>query len=269
MTILLLIIALLVPSWVGAVGTLTQAANPPEPIIILSQSAIPFIKSSSGTMGNNGAVSAMTALPRIISGGAYLYLPAGAIAAGVPASADWYWFVASSTTAGTVYNQTYANNKDSVGTPRIPSANTAFATTGPGAYVGATGAVTTVSLTLPANSMGINGHVSIDAALSFNNSAGTKADAVLFGAQSASGLTLTTQLSAFHSAHIVNRGVANIQSMSRLAGHSQSVGTGSARASDTTVNTAAAVTISVTVDCNTATDHHILEMYSVQIMASN
>lgn len=269
MKTLLLILALLVPGSALADGVLTPAANPPQDIRIFSQSAIPFIKSSSGTMGNNCAISAMTALPKTFSGGAYLYLPAGAIAAGVPAAADWYWFVASSTTAGTCYNQTYANNKDSVGTPRIPSANTAFSTTGPGAYVGVTGGVTSVSLTLPANSMGINGYVALDAAFSGNSSAGTKSDAILFGGSTVSSLTLTTTTSTVHSARVVNRGVTNIQSMSRLAGSSGAVGIGSTRDPDTTNDTTAAVTIAFNVNCNTATDHHILEMYSVQVMRSN
>src|ERR1043165_8686523 len=114
----------------------------------LSTSGIPFIKASSGTMGNNCAISAMTALPRTFSGGAYLWLPAGAIAAGVPAAASWYWFVASSTTAGTCYNSTYTSGTPTAGTL------TAFSTTGPGAFTGSASAMPGPSLTGPASTLG-------------------------------------------------------------------------------------------------------------------
>lgn len=260
----LLLALLLMPSLSGATGLLTRAANPQEDVWILSQSGIPFIKSSSGTMGNNCAISGMTALPRTFSSGAYLYLPAGAIAAGVPASADWYWFVASSTTAGTCYNQTYSSNKDAIGTPKIPPSNTAFSTTGPGAYAGSTGSVTAVSLTLPAGSMGINGQVALTSLFSNNNSAGTKADNTAFGGVSASSLTNTTNTSTVHTAFVQNRGVTNNQSISRLAGHSGSTGIGS-MSSDGAIDTTSAVTITFALNCNTATDHHILEMYSVMV----
>ena len=48
---------------------------------VLAKWGIPFIVATTGTMGNNGAISAMTALDITYSGGAWLYLPAGAVAA--------------------------------------------------------------------------------------------------------------------------------------------------------------------------------------------
>src|SRR5690349_20306203 len=64
---------------------------------VLAQCGIPFIKASSGTMGNNGALSGLTALPTTYAK-AFIWLPAGAIAAGVPAAATWYYVQMSSTT---------------------------------------------------------------------------------------------------------------------------------------------------------------------------
>jgi hypothetical protein len=118
---------------------------------MLSKAGIPFIKAPTGTMANNCAVTFGTALPRIYANGAWVWYPAGAVAAGTPATASWLWTVMSSTTVGTCYNSTY-----STGTPTIGT-TTAYATTGPGAFAGDTGEVTTITISMPAGSMGLNG----------------------------------------------------------------------------------------------------------------
>ena len=270
--LLLLISLLILPvSTYAVMGTLTPAANPQQSVYVLSQSGIPFIKASSGTMGNNCAISGLTALPRTMSGGAYIYLPAGAIAAGVPASADWYWFVGSSTTAGTCYNQTYANNKDAVGTPRVPPANTAFSTTGPGAFTGVTGAVTGVSLTLPGGSMGINGRLKLSTSWALTSSAGTKVTSMTFGGSSvdASG-TQTTTTSVVWDGHVYNRGVTNIQGFGYSRDTSATIQPfGSVTVADGAVDTSSAVTIAVSMNNNTATDSINLEGYQVLVYPSN
>lgn len=257
-----LLLLLILPSLVSAqTAVLGPAANPPQPITVISSSGIPFIKASSGTMGNNGAVSAMTALPRTYSSGAYLWLPAGAIAAGVPASAAWYWFVASSTTAGTVYNSTYTS-----GTP-VPGTLTAFATTGPGAFTGSTSTVTAVSLTLPANLMGRNGQVWLTSSDTFNNNAGNKAFAMKFGATNCwAQTTMTTQLSLMATCTITNRGVLTAQTLAYMYSHNGG-GTGLVAAVDAAENTAANVTIAFTMSTATATDHAILESYNVNVLS--
>lgn len=261
MKTIILLMFLVVPEFAFAEGVLTPAANPPQPISVLSVSGIPFIKASSGTMGNNGAVSAMTALPRIYSSGAYLWLPAGAIAAGVPASAAWYWFVASSTTAGTVYNSTYTS-----GTP-TPGVLTAFATTGPGAFTGSTSTVTAASLTLPANLMGRNGQVWLTSGDTYNNNAGNKAFAMKFGATNCwAQTTMTIQLSLMATCTITNRGVLTAQTLAYMYSHNGG-GTGLVAAFDAAENTAANVTIAFTMSTATATDHAILESYSVTVLS--
>lgn len=253
------IVLLLMPSWLWADAVLGPAANPPQPITILSASGIPFIKASSGTMGNNGAISAMTALPRTYSNGAYLYLPANAISAG--SSAGWYWFVGSSTTAGTVYNSTYTSGPPAIGTA------TAFSTTGPGAYTGVTTAVVGPSITLPANAMGANGQVEITSGYGFNNSAGTKTMEVLFGGSAIVSATTATTTTSGIMRHIVhNRGVATAQYTDKLRMDSSGSVLGSVAAADLAIDTTAAVTISIRLTSSGATDSVSVEHYSISVM---
>src|SRR5579859_1785192 len=101
---------------------------------------IPFIVANTGTMGNNGALTLGTALPSTYAN-AYVYLPANAISAG--SAAGWYFCQFSSTTVGTVFNNTYSS-----GTPQIPAALVSFATTGPGAYTGVTTQITGPNFTI-------------------------------------------------------------------------------------------------------------------------
>src|ERR1700693_852831 len=101
----------------------------PSPVIPVIQNAIPMILPSSGTIGNNGALSALTALPTIYAN-AYLYFPAGAIVAG--SLAGLYYCIMSSTTAGTIYNNTYDTTLGVM--PTIPANPVPFVTPGPGAY---------------------------------------------------------------------------------------------------------------------------------------
>lgn len=115
---------------------------------------IPFVYASSGTMGDNGALSGIAAVNSTYAN-AYVYLPANAIAAG--STAGWYYAVFSSTTAATVYN-----NKYTTGVPSVPASPTAFVTTGLGAYTQAN-ANTGPTIVLPANTLSVNGRIEIDA----------------------------------------------------------------------------------------------------------
>lgn len=129
---------------------------------VLVQSAIPFIlaggtaggSSNQFTMGNNGAISTLPVLPTTYSGGAFIYMPANAIFAG--STAGWYWFVASSTTAGTVYNNTYTSGDPKLAVPATP---TPFVSTGPGLVTQTTSQIASLQHIVPGNSMGPNGRV--------------------------------------------------------------------------------------------------------------
>jgi hypothetical protein len=130
---------------------------------ILAQSAIPFIlaggtaggSSNQFTMGNNGALSTLAVLPTTYSGGAFIYMPANGIFAG--STAGWYWFVASSTTAGTVYNNQYTSGDPRLAVPATPAP---FASTGPGLVTQTTAAdLTAHQITIPGGSLGPSGRV--------------------------------------------------------------------------------------------------------------
>lgn len=136
----------------------------------LFRSAIPFVYPSSGSVGNNGALSGITALtPLITPGPVYIWMPAGAIVVG--SAAGWYYCVMSSTTAGTLYNNTYTT-----GAVAAPASPTAFATTGPGAYTQEVAAGKQgPTFTLPAGALGPNGKLSFEAFIVCSSNATNKA----------------------------------------------------------------------------------------------
>jgi hypothetical protein len=130
------------------------------------QSGIAFIEPSSGSVGNNCAITGLTALPTTYAG-AYIWMVAGSISSG--STAGWYWFVGSSATAGTCYNSLYTTGQPLVGT------TTAFATTGPGAFTGASGSqIMGPNVTLAGGTIGNNGHLQIDGVFSITNNTNSK-----------------------------------------------------------------------------------------------
>lgn len=161
----------------GATTAVGAASNLSVPYV-LAQWTVPVIVASSGSMGNNGAVTGLTALDRTYSSGAWLGLPASAIAAGVPAAAGFYWFVGSSTTAGTVYNSTWAGTG-------VPTAGvtTAFVTTGPGAFAGSTAEFIAATVTVPV--LAANSSMEIDTLWHVTNNANTKTNRIRLGASGA------------------------------------------------------------------------------------
>jgi hypothetical protein len=217
---------------------------------------IPFIKAPSGSMANNGAVSGMTALPDTYVGGAYLWLPASAISAG--SGAGWYWFVGSSTTAGTVYNSTYTS-----GIP-VAGVTTAFATTGPGAFTGDTGVVTAVSVTLPANVLKLSGRAWFDGSMQVNGTAGAKVITINFGSLTPVSLTLnaTPTAAQVRQAYIQNRGIATRQTYGFAYSNSSNGASGQVSAQgnlDTTANVTCTLTVQTS---GAATDYVVLPDYN-------
>lgn len=138
------------------------------------EASVPMILPSSGSMGNNGALTVTTALDTTYSAGAYFFMPAGAISSG--SAAGWYWGIGSSASAITLFNNTYSS-----GVPIAPGSTTPFVTTGPGAYVQSGGAQSAISLTIPGGSMGASGRIISDFLISTDNSAGTKAFTTSYG----------------------------------------------------------------------------------------
>jgi hypothetical protein len=235
-------------------GTITGTNAP----YFFAKSAIPFIKSSSGTMGNNGALSAITALPTTYTG-AYIWLPANAIVAG--SAAGWYWFVGSSTTAGTVYNSVYTTGIPTVGT------TTAFATTGPGAFTGDTAAVTGPQYTLTGGAIGPNGLFRAYEKWTATNNANAKTKVTNFGGSAITGaISLASSLAWQDIQVVMNRGTAATQVVSVNAATVTGVGAGGASGLIfRTVNTAADITIARSMTGGTATDNIVLESFADEV----
>lgn len=107
------------------VNLLDPGGTPARIPYILAQCNVPIGIAPTGTMAANGAITLGTALNTTYSGGLWLYLPAGAAYAG--SLAGFYWTVMSSTTLGTVYNNTYTPGTDPVDIPASPTAISAWA----------------------------------------------------------------------------------------------------------------------------------------------
>ncbi len=152
---------------------------------VLFRCVTPFIIVSSGSMGNNGALTVTTALPwtPIRS---YVYLPANAISAG--SAAGWYYAVFSSTTAATVYNNVY--DPASGIEPVVPTSPTAFATTGPGAYTQDVAAGHQgPTYIMPANTLGIYSRLTWEMSCRVPNNANVKSFVLRDGTTALPGAT--------------------------------------------------------------------------------
>jgi hypothetical protein len=229
----------------------------------VAQSAIPFIAASSGTMGNNCAISGLTALAVTYSNGAYIWLPAGAVAAGVPAAGTWYWFVASSTTAGTCFNNIYTS-----GVPTIPASPTAFATTGPGAFAGDQGTISGPTITIPAGAMGANGFLDLEAVYAATNNANTKAAIASFGAALPMNQALSIDVTQMTFTRISNEGSQTVNK-SFSTGLAASGVVRQTALTRSAVDTSAAVTTIFKLSHTTAaTDNTVLENWRIRVAYS-
>lgn len=209
----------------------------------LVETGIPFVLTS-GLMGNNGAFTLLTAVATAYPN-AYVYMPANAISAG--SAAGWYYAVFSTTSAATVYNNTYTS-----GQPTIPASPTAFSTTGLGAFVFSTGSsYTGVTATLAANTLGVNGGVEYIWTVTANGSGNAKYARGLFGGQAVSGATaFTSQGNGRWTATVQNRGVAAVQTTNAIQ---MSNGQTSAANGTIAINTAADVAVASNLFLNTST----------------
>lgn len=219
---------------------------------------IPFILVSSGTMGNNGALSAITAITgrTVFPIWAYFYFPTGAISAG--SAAGWYLGSLLSSTTATIYNNTY-----STGQPSIPSSPTAFATTGPGAFTQTTGAdITGPNVTIPGGTMGANGSVYWERSINNNNSAGTKTYNTFLGSTTFQGASQTTNPFEGGVGTIRNGGAQNLQT--GVNGQHGDVGNAGSL-SYGQVDTSASQVFAFSLKIATATDYAVIETYYAQV----
>lgn len=227
-------------------------------VIDVFQGAVPLILSRSGTIGNNGALSA---LPSITDPPAscYMYFPANAIAAGV--AAGWYYVVLSSATAGTIYNNTHTS-----GVPTIPTSPTAFVTTGPGAFTQVVDAIiTAISFVLLGGLLGKNGAMRILAAFRCS-AAGSKYYWVSWGATDLIYRTLASISRLELQRYFQNRGAQNVNWLPDPNSTGQS--SSGSSAPNAAIDTSADVTISIKMALGgaTGTDYIILDQYVFEAM---
>lgn len=224
---------------------------------LLNPAGIPIILAPSGSIGNNGAITLGSALPATYAN-CYLYLPANAIFAG--STAGLYYTVMTSTTVGTVYNNTYTS-----GTPVIPSSPTAFVTTGPGAYTQTTATDITLSnVTCPGGTLGKNGAFQILANYVYTNNANAKTRKVLLNATAVSNSAPTTTAMYPLRYLMQNKGseAVNIDTEGGFSASSASPGR-------RTIDTSTDFTIKHTGQLAVATDYLILENNMIEIFPAD
>lgn len=239
-----------------------RAVSPPSSPLVIARSAIPFFIAPTGTMANNGAITLGTALPTTYAN-AYIFLPAGAIAAGVPAASTWYFCQMSSTTVGAVFNNIYVS-----GLPTVPASPTAFATTGPGAYTGITAATTGPQITIPAGALGPNGVLRTSFLNSVAATINAKTITYTVGGQTliATALNTASQFGTSQVCTTYNRGVQNSNATTNS---STTGGTGvqpSAGTHYTSIDFSQAQSLSVGGTLAVATDFIVMEAFAVEVM---
>lgn len=249
-----------IPGWPGNADVPQGSAfNPSNPVANLKvfQTGCPMVLAPTGSMANNGAITLGTALPAGFMGGSiYLYLPANAIVAG--SAAGWYFTVMTSTTVGTVYNQVYTT-----GTPFVPTSPIPFVTTGPGAYTGATSAQTALSFVLPGGMMGYSGNADIYLLIGFHGSTNNKTVDITAGGTNIFALVEATAATLAYQAFVQwnNLGQANVQA-AQVGGNTGALTTAQTY---TAINTANAVTLTVTVQNATATDWISIDNFAMLV----
>ena len=242
----------------GVLGTQGQVQYFPR---ILSESGIPVIVANTGTIATSGTVTLGTALPTTYAN-AFVYFPASAVSG--DSTGGIYYVVFSSTTVGVVYAGKYgvANGVGAVAfTPVIPSGTLTAVTGSNASYTGSTTETTLINVSLPAGSLGNNGQIIVTSNWACNNSAGAKTGKSYLSTSavgSTSSYTTSTGGSAMNS--VRNRGVLTAQT-------SQLIGGASTGASVyTSIDTSAAVPISITGTIATATDNMILEGFTIKVL---
>src|SRR3972149_1966878 len=167
---------------------------------ILQSTAMPIVIPSSGSMAANGAVTLTTALPNTYPD-IYLYFPTNKVYAG--SVAGFYYVVMNSTTAGTLYNNTYAPETNE---PVIPASPTPIVAAGPGAYTQSTSEITAVSVNIVGGAMGKNGIVKQEATVFALNNANSKTVKWKFGGVLINSIDIASTNRALGRNAVVNRG---------------------------------------------------------------
>lgn len=218
--------------------------------ITLCRTAIPFLIPSSHTMGNNGALTGMTAVSTIYrSQKCYIYMALheidGANAAG------WYWaLIGAAGTTATVYNSTYTSGNPVAGT------STAWVSTGAGAITQSTSSINAHAITVKANTLGINGQLNFHVAQEMNATGNNKAIGVGIGGTSMWANNASSVLFQNSMGTIANWNATNVQ-IAMAANNAISPQYCNSDPQTAAIDTTADVTVNVIMNIATATDYCI------------
>ena len=236
-------------------GTYWQAVGQ----ITLAQSGMSFGIPPSGTVAANGALTLGGAIS-LTYPKAWMYFPAGAVYSG--SLAGFYYVQMSSGTAGTIYNN-YAANGTVI--PTIPPTTpTPIVAAGPGAYTAVTTAFNLFWMSLPANILGPNGAIEIDAGFAIPSTAGTKQ--IIMGLNNIQiyGQNFTTGVGQIGlSVKLANQGVTNSQET--LNGNNGFPGPTGNQFTITTIDTTASVPLNILGNIGTATDYVFMDHLQVRL----
>jgi hypothetical protein len=219
------------------------------------RSNIPLIIAPTGSMGNNGALTSGTVNPLIYLK-TYTWFPTGAIFTASPAG--WYWTVWTTTTAATVYQETWNGTSE----PQAVASPTLWSKTGPGAFTGPTTEAAYFSVSLAA--LDVNARIRI--LKKFNATSNANAKTSLVRMTNVAGTTFhtdtLTSLAEVNSDKTIHvNGVADKQIVGGLAfGATAFVREAAALKAETT---SAAFVLAFTVAKGTATDVVVIEAVSV------
>lgn len=244
------------PTAIAVTGGTVVGTNAPYSAV---KSGLTFVHGPTGTMANNGAVTFGTALPAIYAN-CFILMPAGSIAAGVPAADTWLFAQMTSTTVGTFFNNTYSS-----GPPAIPASPTAFTTTGPGAF---TGSITTAdgpNVTIAAGALGANGQLRITSDFAFNTTGTNKLIMVKVAGTPFLNQTSSSDGNLGMTTWFENKGVTN---RNRGFAVGAAVNTATVRgtvATYTSIDTTASLALIHSLGKATATDVTVLERFNAEV----
>lgn len=227
-----------------SVQTATQALSTPR---IIYKQGLPMVYSGTGTSTGGGAITLGTALTGVQPGRALVHFPANTVVSGGSA-AGWYFCTFSNTTTGQIIDITpYTPSSTPPVWPASPTAPTTATN-----WTGETGGVTAITFSVPANAIGANGIFDIPQfQTNQTNNANAKSMTIAFGSLASAAATLASAASSINYASVANAGTGN--NYLRYAIGNPSVSTGTYV--NGTVDTTAAVTVTITLTKGTATDN--------------
>lgn len=221
----------------------------------IAKSGVLMCLQSSGIVGDNGAVTGLTAFP-VALGKCFLYFPANALYAG--SVAGFYYSNVTGTTVATVYN-----NRWTGGQPVFPATPTPIVAVGPGAYTQTTGVdITAASFTVAGGALGAHGSLTLLPNFGANNTAGAKSWAAKFANNVLIGRSNTTATMDNTPVMMRNAGAVDSQIATSYTGFSPNAGALFQRFNvDTTVDQELIITLKLAV----ATDFIFLQGYDANL----